>query len=344
MAERTKFTVGGIEFALSKADVEERLHDVEPEVIRELYVEVKGVMFPVKQAFAHVTGMQRGAFTSHDAMRVFRRLSLRIGPDSAAFGERLYTVIKSLNEFDKKEIHAVMSGLVVETDRDRCFKGIYLRAKANVESLLSLRYAKDFQAIAMITRSLFELAVDIKLIKQIPDAIAKMAAFSELEKLRAARMIVAFKTAHPAASVDTTVHALFINNNAAQIDAERKKLWGTNARLKHWSGLNNLRERVAMLREPFEEEYEVKYAQLSWYTHAAGLTGFDLKASSYEKLATTHHYLALQMYKKLLRTIIEEYQFVKWDSNIHNKMKQAELMPFMDTDDELKALERELLG
>ncbi|MGB9407040.1 MAG: hypothetical protein WCA89_05850, partial [Terracidiphilus sp.] len=132
--EKMKFTVGGTEFTLSRADVETRLHGVEPEVIRELYVEVKGVMFPIKQAFAYVTGMQRGGFTSHDAMRVFRKLSLRIGPDSATFGERLYTVIKSLNEFDKKEVYGVMSGLIAETDRDRCFRGIYVRAKANVES------------------------------------------------------------------------------------------------------------------------------------------------------------------------------------------------------------------
>jgi hypothetical protein len=343
MHEKMKFTVGGTEFALSKADVELRLHDVEPEVIRELYVEVNGVMFPIKQAFAHVTGMQRGGFTSHDAMRVFRKLSLRIGPDSATLGERLYTVIKSLNEFDKKEIHGVMSGLVAEKDQDRCFRGIYLRAKANVESLLSLRYAKDFQAIAMVTRSLLELAVDMKLIKQIPDAVLKIATFSEVEKLRAARMIVAFKTAHPSASVDATVPALFIKNNADTIEMQRKTIWGAKAKVSHWSGLS-LKERVALLKEPLEEVYEVKYPQLSWYTHAAGLTGFDLKASSFEALASSHHYLAAQLYKLLLRAIIEEYQFAKWDRKILDKMKQAELMPFTDTDEELRALDRELLG
>jgi len=341
--DKIKFTVSGSEFFLSKIDVEHRLHDVEPEIIRELYVEVNGVMFPIKQAFAHITGMQRGGFTSHDAMRVFRKLSLRIGPDTATLGERLYTVIKSLNEFDKKEVHGVMSGLLAETAKDRCFKGIYLRAKANVESLLSLRYAKDFQAIAMITRSMFELAVDMKLMKQIPDAELKIATFSEVEKLRAAKMIVAFKSGRQPASVDTTVQALFIKNNEVRIEAERKAVWGPKAKVSHWSGMS-LRERAALLKEPFEEVYEVKYPQLSWYTHAAGLTGFDLKASSYEALASTHHSLAAQLYKLLLRVIIDEYHFVKWDSRILDKMKQAELMPFMDTDDELATLERELLG
>ena len=237
-----------------------------------------------------------------------------------------------------------MSGLVAETERDRYFKGIYLRAKANVESLLSLRYEKDFQAIAMITRSLFELAVDIRLIDQIPDAIPKIAAFSEIEKLRAARMMVVFTNAHPAASVDTNVHALFIKNNAGQIETEQKKLWGTNGKLKHWSGLNNLRERVAKLGEPFEEVYEVKYPQLSWYTHAAGLTGFDLRASSLKNWLPPITISRYRFTRHVLRTVIEEYRFVKWDSNIHNKMKQAELMPFMDTDEDSEALDRELLG
>jgi hypothetical protein len=343
MDDKMKFTVGGTELALSKADVELRLRDVEPEVIRELYVEVNGVMFPIKQAFAHVTGMQRGGFTSHDAMRVFRKLSIRIGPDSATFGERLYTVIKSLNEFDKREIYGVMSGLVEETDQDRCFKGIYLRAKANVESLLSLRYHKDFQAIAMVTRSLFELTVDMRLIKKIPDAVLKIATFSEVEKLRAARMIVAFKKVHQPESVDTTAQVQFIKNNDSTIEARRKAVWGENAKVRHWSG-KSVKERAALLGEPFEEMYADKYPQLSWYTHAAGLAGFDLKASSYEKLATTHHYLAVQLYKLLLRAIIDEYQFVKWDSKIFDKMKLAEQMPFTETDDEVMGLERELLG
>jgi hypothetical protein len=87
------------------------------------------------------------------------------------------------NLCDRKEIHGVISGLMATTGRDRCNTGIYLRAKANVESLLSLRYAKDFQAIAMITRSLFELTVDMKLTGIITDAVLKIATSSEVERL-----------------------------------------------------------------------------------------------------------------------------------------------------------------
>ena len=77
----SQFTVGGVQFTLSREDVEVKLKDVAPEPVRELYVMVNGQQFPIKQALAEAAGMQRGMFTSHDAMRVFRRLSIPIGPD-----------------------------------------------------------------------------------------------------------------------------------------------------------------------------------------------------------------------------------------------------------------------
>jgi Family of unknown function (DUF5677) len=343
MDNRMSFTVGGNEFSLGNADVANRLNGVEPETIRELYVEVAGVKFPIKQAFAHVTGMQRGGFTSHDAMRVFRKLSLTIGPDINTASERYYTVIKSLNEFDKKEVHPVVSGLVAKRDRDTCFTGIYQRGKANMESLLSLRYVKDFQAIAMVTRSMFELAVDIKLIDVIPDAIAKIAAFSDVERLRAARKIVAFTSTHPASTWNSTIHTSFIKNMAAQVQAEQAKIWPGMKKVEHWSGLN-LKERVKLLKEPFGEVYEVRYPQLSWYTHAAGLTGFNLKAFSFELLAASHFQLAGEFYMILLTAIIDEYELLKVDDKIKSRMKLAQQLPFTDTDDQSKALQRALVG
>ena len=79
-----KFTVGGVEFSLSRQQVEERLSAVEPEPVRELGVTINGTLFPVKQALAVATGFLRGNFTSHEAMRVFRRLAFSIGSATVA--------------------------------------------------------------------------------------------------------------------------------------------------------------------------------------------------------------------------------------------------------------------
>jgi Family of unknown function (DUF5677) len=347
-----QFTVGGIQFALSREDVERKLQSVVPEPVRELFVEVNGDRFPIKQALAEAAGLQRGIFTSHDAMRVFRKLGIPIGPDEATAVERFFTVLKSLNEFDKMEIQGVVAGQLAKSGHEDRVYGLYLRARANVQSLLALKQAMDFQAIVMLARNLFELSVDVKLLDMVPSAVEKLALFSEAEKLRAAEKIVAFKKKRPTSKVDTTIVAAFIANNKASIDAQRVALWPETKPSKqhpkgkpftHWSGMN-LKERTAKLGHPFDELYEVKYPQMSWYTHSAGSTGFDLKRETYPLLAGIYFELAAMCYMVLLTSVIDEFKLTIADDKIKSKMRYAQMMPFTDTDEELQALERDLLG
>jgi hypothetical protein len=344
MGEKFKFTIGGVEFFLTKKEVEQKLQTVEPESVREVSVEVNGKRYPVKQALAEATGLLRGNFTSHDAMRVFRKLSLPLatGPmDVGTLPERFYTSVKSLNEFDQKEVRGVIGGLLTRTDKDNCFIGIYYRGKANIESMLSLKQVKDFQAITMLARSLFELATDIKLINVIPDAVKKIGAFSGVEKLRAARKIVDFKAAKSEAS---PVHAEFIKNNAARIETEQKAIWpNAKGKLIHWSGLD-LRARATLLKAPFDEIYDLQYAELSWYTHSAGLTGFDLKSNTFPILGARSFSLAAQCYVILLTSVIDEFELTKADARIKHHLKYAHVVPFTQTDEEEDALNRELMG
>jgi hypothetical protein len=70
------------------------------------------------------------------------------GIDPKTMPERCYTMLKSLNEFDKLEVAGVVRGLLAKTDCDNCFIGNYYRGKAHIETLLSLKSAKDLQAIS----------------------------------------------------------------------------------------------------------------------------------------------------------------------------------------------------
>jgi len=138
--------------------------------------------------------------------------------------EQFYAMVKSLREFDKLEVNGVIETLLSKTDRDQCFIGTYYRAVANVETLLSLKSAKDAQAIAMLARGLFELAVDVRLIGTIQDGPAKMIAFCDVEKLRSARKIVEFKAANPGATADPRIYQSFIASDEQRIESERKTL------------------------------------------------------------------------------------------------------------------------
>ncbi len=341
-----KFRIGGVEFLLSKEEVERKLNGVEPENVREVYVEVKGTRYPIKQVLALSTGLLRGGFTTHDAMRVFRKLGLPVGTegiDPNTMPERCYTMLKSLGEFDKLEIAGVVRGVLAKTDRDNCFIGNYYRAKAHIDTLLSLKSAKDLQAIAMVARGLFELAVDTKLIDVVPNAVKKILVFSDVEKLRAARKIVKYKAANPAAAVDASIHIAFIAAEAQRIEAERAAVWPGVKKLTHWSGLD-LAQRVALLKAPFDEMYEVEYPELSWYVHS-GLTGFvNLKAESFNMLAGKQNKLAGECFIVVLTAIIDEFGIAKADDKKKNKLKLAKLYPFMDNPEERAMVEKELLS
>ena len=263
--------------------------------------------------------------------------------DPSSMPERCYTMVKSLNEFDKLEVAGVVRGLLAKTDRDNCFIGNYYRGKAHIETLLSLKSAKDLQAIAMVARGLFELAVDTKLIDAIPDAVKKILAFSDVEKLRAARKIVKYKAANPTAAVDASIHDSFITKEAKRIEAERNAVWPGVKKLTHWSGLD-LSQRVALLKAPFDEIYEIDYPELSWYVHS-GLTGFvNLKAESFNMLAAKQNKLAAECFVVLLTVIIDEFGIDKADAKKKNKLKLARLYPFADDPEGRARMEQELLG
>lgn len=73
------FTIGGEEFSLSADEVERKLKGVEPEQIQQVYVEVSGKKYPVKQALGVSAGMIRSSFTTQNAVRVLRKLGFKFG-------------------------------------------------------------------------------------------------------------------------------------------------------------------------------------------------------------------------------------------------------------------------
>ena len=255
--------------------------------------------------------------------------------------DRFYTMVKSLSEFDKTEVRGVIQTLLSTSYRERCIIGTYHRVTANISSLLEFKQPRHFQAVAMLARGLFELSVDIRLIDLIPDGLTKIMEFTDVEKLRCARKILRFKAANPAAEVDTSLYSSFVANNENRIDAAKRMLWPTAKMLSHWSGLD-LPRRVALVRSPFAEIYEVSYPQLSWYVHS-GLTGIvNLKAETFTLVCGRAFKLATDSYSEVLMTVIREFKISKTNEKIEDKLKAAKLLPFTDTPEEADKLLRAL--
>ncbi len=78
MAEHVEFTVNGRAYSVSREDVVRALKGVPAEPVRSHAVTVTGVRYPVKQAFAAVTGLDRLDFTSAVARRNLDKLGFEL--------------------------------------------------------------------------------------------------------------------------------------------------------------------------------------------------------------------------------------------------------------------------
>ena len=259
--------------------------------------------------------------------------------EAASNTDRFYTVIKSMNEFDKAEVKGVIDTVLSPTPRDNCFIGTYYRIIGNVETLLRMDKSKDFQAIAMLSRALFELAVDIRLLEVISDGWGKMIAFVDLDKLRLAEKIVQFKTDNPNVDVRTEVYQNFITKNSARILGQKKSLWPGKGRPRHWSNLD-LAKRTEKVKAPFDQMYAEDYARISWYAHP-GLTGIlNVPAIAFIHLCAYAFHLAARAYAEALLCMIREFKLSKANDKIERLLELSRMLPFTDNPEQVEALTR----
>ena len=243
----------------------------------------------------------------------FKMFTKALNADARGAAERFFGSLTSVGKFDEIEVRGVMGGVLHATVRESCFLAIYFRTVANVESLKLLNSDKHFQAISMIARNLFELAIDIVLIGKIPDAILKMTEYPDVEKLKCAKKIVAYKKLHPDIGIDDTIYQQFIANHAGRIARQHAALWpssespGKGRPIKHWSGMD-LKKRADMLGSPFDRIYEVNQPQWSWQVHS-GITGIaNLKKETFTALAGGALNSCGDFYETILSAVIDEFQ------------------------------------
>jgi hypothetical protein len=255
-----------------------------------------------------------------------------------------FAILNSLSKFDEMEVNGVLNGVLSPTLPEECFLSIYYRANANVSSLLELKSPKHFQAIGMLARSLFELAVDIAMLDQVPGFPIKMRIFMDLEKLRACRSAVAFAKSNPVTfQKSAQPQEDYITKNETRILGLVASTWpGIKVRdLTHWSEMR-LPTRVRMLSSEMQELYAFFYRHLSWSVHP-GLEGvYGIKPESFAHMCGMAYHLAALNYEKVLRRIIPAFKLDRADPSIDNRMKLARFLPSTETPAQEAQLRREL--
>ncbi len=242
-----------------------------------------------------------------------------------------YAVLQSVKEFNDAEVKGVIQGQIKTTDRENCFLASYWRAVNNVDTLLEMKQVHQYQAIAMLARNMIELAVEARLIDVIPDAVPKMLMLTQLEKLRAARRVLAYESTHTLASpMDTTPYKTFVATKEAWIENEARQLWPGHklSDVTHWSE-KSLDGRVKMLGQPLEELYELYYRMLSWQVHSGGAGVMGLPKDTFIHICTLGYWIAAKVFEEIILSIVKEFHLTLAVESIEKKLDLAKYAPLL---------------
>jgi hypothetical protein len=197
-------------------------------------------------------------------------------------------LLEAIDTYTQETVHPVTSGMLDLTDREKVILGLYYRSVGFCRTAIELKSVIHQQSLTSAERSVIELYVDMELVHRdaIPDAVAKVIAFSDWQKLKAARRRDEFFAKNPdldKTPSKATIHRAFIASDEQRIVALVAKLWGPKAKPEHWSGIN-LIERGQKLDKDVEYMVMQDYDRRNFYVHT-GLTGiFNMSKENFEQL------------------------------------------------------------
>jgi hypothetical protein len=253
------------------------------------------------------------------------------------------TALSNMMQVDRDNFSPVVQGCLNPSLRERHLTYDYQRASFNVEGLVNLPSGNQFQAMTMLARALFEIAVEMRLINGDAKAAEKVEAFNNIEKLRAAKRIVKHADDNPDVAVHSENYRKFVQLFETQIGIDQKRIWNDAkmSDIHHWT-LKPLPKRAEDLGGIFHQIYQVNYSELSWYSHG-GTTGvMNMTSETALMLAGICYKTAADSYAEILATIIREFHLDAADDIARTRILHACYSPFAETPEEKAGLLREM--
>ncbi|HWB84495.1 MAG TPA: DUF5677 domain-containing protein [Bryobacteraceae bacterium] len=266
---------------------------------------------------------------------------MALSSESSADISRFFASIKSLNELDRLEVRNLVStGLIgAPTNREHYFLLNYNRAVLSVDLLLTLTGYKHFQTVANISRSVFEIAVEMWMMQAESGSTEKITAFIECEKLRAARKIMKYGVNDTKKAGLLSIYMDYIKQNGDRIDAEQQRIWPGKRKVGHWS-VKDMAQRCELLGGEFDELYSFHYAELSWYVHSGVIGVANVDQDTIAHLCGIAFQIIVKCYSLILEAIINCFQMYNADDRLKKKIVLARMLPFTESERERAALAR----
>jgi len=194
-----------------------------------------------------------------------------------------------LGNFVKEVIIPISNSQIDLKPNEIAIFSVYYRMYALNQSILKFDQTKHFQALASITRGLFELYIDLILLIEnlIPKGIEKYNFYPEYQKYKLSKKIVEFAKKSKDNHIEFSKHEKYINDNESNIIKNLIELWGKTKKDKprfpvHWSGLDTRKrtqiiDKNSKIENACEELYVLIFPFYSWYVHSdhTGILNYD---------------------------------------------------------------------
>ncbi len=212
------------------------------------------------------------------------------------------------------------------TDFEQALIATFQRISLLVRGVSELKEPMHFQIVAMVSRTNFELLLDMKALVRESGAAEKFLAFSEVNKVRKGNELLKFFVKHPALKTDA--HQFQLDYSAdvgrqTRIDGIRATLWPkSGGKPKHWSG-KTTKELAEEAGPEYELRYLTDYYLESNYVHASpvGIQGMNDEALT--AVFVTRHLLIQQIFAEATVDVCTAVHLFTGSPDLREELKLA---------------------
>jgi hypothetical protein len=194
-----------------------------------------------------------------------------------ALADAQFAVCQRIEEFIGATVRPILDRASNGKEDHQTFIGSVLRVHTWLRSLNKLNHPGDFQAVLAGSRTLFEIAVDLTLLKFDPSCpCEKLLAWEESAKLHSVERLKKYCDAHPSQVPVGAPPMLGFVKRREHIVGLRRRYWKKDGHPSRWTGRSLEGDSIAADRfqhSGFEEYYASRYSQVCWNVHGSGLTG-----------------------------------------------------------------------
>jgi hypothetical protein len=231
---------------------------------------------------------------------------------------------KHMHDFGREVMIPQLKALLGPTAQEIALRDIYFKMHLLLGSAITMNRLDHFQSVAALTRSLFELLLDMKILAadKTGDAVKRYNVFPEIERYRRAEQLIAFDGKHPRQiKQDLSAQRAFVSDTARQ--ARVASAIGPKRKYPdHWSGMN-ARDRARSAGQ--EALYVELYALLSWYVHAGAAGTAGMSKDALESVFGVCHGLIRRMFLDAIEVcakatkISELAEYPGWMTSLETK-------------------------